>query len=87
MKNETLLTILSIKFFHFLLVLYIWKSLKNTGPDEVGGRSGNTKSKLNALRHFSIKAFITGIRNEYSSGLPTGMKRKIAIAIINYNDL
>lgn len=66
----------SIKLRHFLLVLYIWKSLKNTGPDDVDGRSGSVVSKLKAERHFSSSAFITGIRNEYSSGLPTAKELK-----------
>lgn len=61
----------SMKFLHFLLVLYIWKSLKKTGPADVEGRSGRVDSKLKAKRHFSKRAFITGIRKEYSSGLPT----------------
>jgi len=61
----------SIKFLHFLLVLYIWKSLKKTGPEEVEGRSGRVESRLKAKRHFSSRAFITGIKKEYSSGLPT----------------
>lgn len=74
----------SMKFRHLLLVLYIWKSLKNTGPDEVGGKSGKFVSKLKTLRHFSSKAFITGIRKEYSSGLPTGKeKRQIFYKIKN----
>lgn len=67
----------SMKLRHFLLVLYIWKSLKNTGPEEVDGKSGNVESKLKAERHFSSSAFITGIRNEYSSGLPTTKEKKL----------
>lgn len=57
--------------FHCLLVLYIWKSLKNTGPDVVGGKSGTYVAKLRIMRDFSSSAFKTGIKNEYPSESPT----------------
>lgn len=56
---------------HCLLQLYIWKSLKNTGPDDVGGRSGAFELRPKTTRDFSSNAFKTGIKNAYCSEFPT----------------
>lgn len=56
---------------HCLCVINIWKSLKNTGPDDVGGKLGQFVVTLSMERDLSSKAFMTGIKNEYSSELPT----------------
>lgn len=57
-------TFLSMNEVHCLLVLYIWKSLKNTGPDVVGGKSGTLTFRFKMMRDFSNSAFKTGIKNE-----------------------